>query len=172
MPTAVNRQGQMAGWAADTDTGAEPPCPMDPVAYIDDAWVSLGSLGGSCGQAFGINDSGVVVGWSFPAAGGNGHAFMWQDGSMSDLGTLGGTFSEADDINEQGQIVGIAQDSAGVDHPFIWVGGVMTDLTTLVDHVPPGSSLVEAVSINGKGQILVDGSHGFNSLRAFLLEPA
>jgi probable HAF family extracellular repeat protein len=168
-PTSVNRTGQMSGWAANTSTGEDPPCPMDPVAYMNGSWISLGTLGGSCGQANGINDSGVVVGWSLPAVG-NGHAFRWQNGSMSDLGTLGGNESVAEDINDQGQIVGIAEDSGFVLHAFIWIDGTMTDLATLVDSVPPDTTLSEALSINGKGQILVQGLSS-GRLHAFLLDP-
>jgi probable HAF family extracellular repeat protein len=169
MPTAVNRLGQMSGWAA--DAGHEPACPMDPLIYANDAWSALGSLGGSCGQAEGINDSGVVVGWSLPSGGDNGHAFSWQAGVMTDLGTLGGPYSEAKDIDAQGRIVGASNDSAGTLHPFLWSGGVMRDLTAMVDKVPRQAVLDEARSINGAGQILVQGHFKDGSPHAFLLDP-
>jgi probable HAF family extracellular repeat protein len=169
MPTAVNRSQQMAGWAA--SAGFEPACPMDPVLYSGGSWSSLGSLGGTCGQAEGINDSGVVVGWSFPSGSSNGHAFAWQAGVMTDLGTLGGPYSEAEDIDEQGRIVGASNDSAGIVHPFLWSAGVMRDLTAMVDKVPHKAFLDEARSTNAAGQILVQGHFQDGSPHAFLLDP-
>ena len=51
----------------------------------------LGTLGGDYSDAYGINDAGQVVGWSYTAEG-FGHAFITAaDGmGMRDLGTLGG----------------------------------------------------------------------------------
>ena len=37
------------------------------------------------------------------------HAFLWQDGAMTDLGTLGGRASWAYAINDRGQVVGAIQ---------------------------------------------------------------
>jgi probable HAF family extracellular repeat protein len=59
-------------------------------------------------QANAINDNGVIVG-----SGGNGHAFIYQNGTATDLNTLiapgsAVTLVSANGINNQGDIVGIA----------------------------------------------------------------
>jgi probable HAF family extracellular repeat protein len=48
--------------------------------------IDLGLLGGSTGTASAINRRGQVVGASDIASGGQ-HAFLWQNGTMTDLGT-------------------------------------------------------------------------------------
>ncbi len=72
----------------------------------------LGVLtGDAVSEALGVNDRGQVVGVSYPS----GHAFIWQDGRMTDLNTLlvtGTTLvlTDAQDINDRGEITGQAYD--------------------------------------------------------------
>jgi probable HAF family extracellular repeat protein len=72
----------------------------------------LGTLpGGTSSFAFGLNDSGQVVGDSYNASG-QPHAFVWQNGTMSDLNDLippgsGWVLGNATAINNAGQIVGV-----------------------------------------------------------------
>jgi len=71
----------------------------------------LGTLGGTTSYAYGINDSGAVVGYAFKA-GNVQHAFLYTSGAMLDLNTLLPTGSgwsvltTARAINDHGQIVG------------------------------------------------------------------
>ena len=63
-------------------------------------------------EALGVNDLDQVVGVSFPV----GHAFLWQNGTMTDLNQLvvpGTTLilTDAQDINDRGEITGQAIDS-------------------------------------------------------------
>jgi probable HAF family extracellular repeat protein len=62
-------------------------------------------------EALGVNDLDQVVGVSFPI----GHAFLWQNGTMTDLNKLvvpGTTLilTDAQDINDRGEITGQATD--------------------------------------------------------------
>ena len=132
----------------------------------------LGTLaGGTSSQALGINDSGLVVGFSTIASGAT-HAFLY-NGMMHDLGTLGqGTFSEALGINASGQVVGYSNTASNaINHGFIYSNGVMNDLNGLIDPTS-GWTIVEATAINGRGQIAGFGLDSSGITHALLLTPA
>jgi probable HAF family extracellular repeat protein len=95
-------------------------------------------------QAF--NEAGQVAGTSQTASG-DEHAFLWQDGEMTDLGTLGGSSSSAYAVNNRGQVVGVSETASGEQHAFLWQDGEMTDLGALA-----GEGL--ATDINDHGQIV------------------
>jgi len=77
--------------------------------------INLGTLSGdNVSEALGINDQDRVVGVSYPS----GHAFIWQNGKMTDLNSLvpRGTsviLTDAQDINDDGVITGQAQAKNG-----------------------------------------------------------
>jgi probable HAF family extracellular repeat protein len=102
----------------------------------------LGGLFGSqSAQATAINDAGQIVGKS-----GN-HAFLWEQGKMTDLGTLGGQTSSANAINDRGQIVGESETADGETHAFLWEHNSMVDLGS------PGETS-SAHGINNRGIIV------------------
>ena len=93
----------------------------------------LGSLNGNPYTfATDINKSGQIVGASDSPARNHGrHAFLWQDGAMSDLGTMGrDTQSLARAISDNGTVVGESSGSMFVSSykPFLWQNGRMDDL--------------------------------------------
>jgi probable HAF family extracellular repeat protein len=109
----------------------------------------LGSLGGSSSYAYGINDSGQVVGYSLTAGNALDHAFLYSGGTMNDLGTLGGNFSYAYGINNSGQVVGVAATAGNAAyHAFLYSGGTMNDLGTL------GGGASYAYGINNGGKVV------------------
>jgi probable HAF family extracellular repeat protein len=116
----------------------------------------LGTLGGAFSWANAVNNRGQVVGRS-AVQGGLQHAFLWQDGVMTDLGTLpGGNYSEAYAINNRGQVVGWGtineSTCTGFDgcwHGILWENGTMTDLGTL-----GAGFLSYAYNINDAGTIV------------------
>jgi len=90
----------------------------------------LGTLGGSTSVAYGINDSGQVVGSAFTSTSSQ-HAFLYSNGTMNDLGTLGGSSSYAWSVNDSGQVAGVLSTSSGYFHAFLYSNGTMEDLGTL-----------------------------------------
>lgn len=115
---------------------------------------SLGSLGGKVSGAYGINNKGTVVGFSYvtdePKV--RIHGFIYRDGKMKDVGLLpGGTFSSAEVINDAGLVAGVAN-AGGRDetHAFIYMHGVIRDIGSL-----GGYTTVEG--INNRGHVVGTG---------------
>jgi probable HAF family extracellular repeat protein len=157
---SINERGQVAGQSY---TNAEPnkttglPT-LEPFLFQDGKMISLGSLGGTMGGtgpqgSIMINNRGQIIGTSNLAGDQFFHAFLWENGVMSDLRTLGGPTSTALWINEVGEIVGEADISDVPDgngfphHAFLWRDGNMRDLGTL-------AFTSHAESINNKGQVV------------------
>jgi len=108
--------------------------------------IDLGTLGGRRSQAIAINDRGQVVGWSTLAGDTNLHAFIWEDGVMTDLGSLPGTSSSSDPaaISRRGAVAGNTNTRVG----FYWAEGVMLSLGTL------GGPATSAYDVNDRRQVV------------------
>jgi probable HAF family extracellular repeat protein len=90
----------------------------------------LGTLGGTTSNAYGVNDSGAVVGSSTIAGDGASHAFLYDSQGLHDLGTLtGGASSVAYAINRYGQIAGTS-DRLVADWPSCAVYGCVPRMTS------------------------------------------
>jgi probable HAF family extracellular repeat protein len=114
--------------------------------------------------AWGINDSGQVVGSGYNPGDRHTHAFVYSDGAITDLGTLTDDGdSSAYGINAYGQIVGSAtvHGPSGPSHAFLYTDGAMIDLGTL------GGAVSTAYGINSYGQV-VGTSEARGGYHAFL----
>ena len=149
----INDGGQIVGNAFVATGGLAdypPPPPAHAFLYSGGVMQDLGTLpGGSFSEAYGINQSGQVVGGADNSSGYE-HAFLWSNGTMQDLGTLsGGPNGVATAINNAGQVAGYADNSSGWAQAFLYSNGTMQGLGTL-----PGSVKSEAWAINQSGQIV------------------
>ena len=121
---------------------------------------ALGTLGGTYSAAYGINDSGQVVGESSIAGNSATYATEWTNGIPTDLGTLGGTHSTALAINASGQVAGYSFTAGNSDsHAMLWTGVTATDL---------GGTVAAARGINAIGQIAGQSGFGGNNPHAAL----
>jgi probable HAF family extracellular repeat protein len=115
--------------------------------------LDLGALPGDfAGFAYGLNDSGQVVGIS-QSAGGATHGFRYSGGSMTDLGSLGGdTFANA--INGSGQIAGSAFSTTdGAYRAFRTTPGGSVNAAAALGVFPASGGLDSvAYGINASGQ--------------------
>jgi probable HAF family extracellular repeat protein len=162
--SAINSYGQVTGW---TNVGSElhaflwtPTVPNG----TSGSQIDLGDFPGGLfeAEAFGINASGQVVGYSNVAQG--GHAFLWSPttpngttGSMVDLGLLPNANSSIGfGINGRGQVAGYSVVMSQGPRAFLWTpsvtngsSGTMIDLGALSG----GNGTSEATAINNLGQI-------------------
>jgi probable HAF family extracellular repeat protein len=118
--------------------------------------------GWTSGSAAAINARGQVVGTNGTASG-KQHAFLWQNGKMTDLGTLGGRDSGASAINARGQVVGTSLTAAPQHvHAFLWESGKMRDLGTL------GGKSSRPRALNDHGQVVGESFTASGTVHAFL----
>lgn len=119
----------------------------------DVSTLDLGILESTLSAATGINDAGLIAGWSDIAAPDSPeeHAFLLDGASLTELVGLGGLRTLANAVNEVGQIVGITRPSASPYKAFLW-DGAMTDLGSL------GSGQTFARGLNDRVDVQVVGS--------------
>ena len=173
--TAGLRVSQFVAWLA---AAAEFRCYMsypleDAFSYSGGSMTDLGTLdttGGPAGDscAYGINSSGVIVGYS-STADGRSHAFSYSAGIMHDLGSLNGGNSVAYGINTAGVIVGQASTSGFTAwRAIVSNDGTMTDLSPfLADIGLAGDS--NALAIDDNGDIVGCGSTAGGQTHGFVL---
>jgi probable HAF family extracellular repeat protein len=178
---ASNDRGQIVGVSENGTIDPLTGFPeVDGVVWQDGQIVDVGTLGGNESFTGNINNRGQVVGGALNATldsfGGSlaiplpfpiatqQHAFLWENGAITDLGTLGGSDSQAQYVNARGQIAGQsftnsipnppvtapACPTSGIptEHPFLVHDGGMLDLGSL------GGTCGYANWLTGQGQVV------------------
>ncbi len=155
---AINERSQVVGISYTNSTPNQVPTPcsfngaliptQDPFLWENGKMTDLGTLGGTCGLPYWMNNQGQVVGQSDLAGDLSSHPFLWTTNKgMQDMGTLGGSSGSASMITDFGIVVGgtlLAGDNQ-ID-AFLW-DGKMHDLGAL-----DGCSY--AFAINDFGQVV------------------
>lgn len=167
--------------------------PTHAFLYRNGTRTDLGALAsGTYSTAAGVNNNGVVVGSSEIGQTGSctpspynpliTHAFVSQNGTMTDLGNLANSTpcnSAAEAINDTGEIVGrsdaITTGNVQVERAFLYSGGQLLSVTFLDWGDPAWGfvKLTDAVGINCNGWIAANGfdTRNPNVFRAYLLIP-
>jgi probable HAF family extracellular repeat protein len=123
-------------------------CPARAQFY---AVTDLGTLGGTNGMAYSINNQEQIVGGAQTPMG-NYHGFMFGGGRMADLGTLGGSNSWCYGINDYGWMVGTAGLPTTNMHAFLCTNALLNP--RLVDLGTLGGSDSAAWMINMQGEMV------------------
>jgi len=111
-PASINSNGEIVGFA---NPSGNQNAAFNPIAFLwteSGGMQNLGTLAGYANSiAYGINNHGSIVGQSFNGPNGASHAFIYQNGMMTDLNSLvvghsALTLVYANDVNDDGVIVG------------------------------------------------------------------
>ena len=158
----INERGQIVGGATVSDV-------INPILGFPPYYGTLWDRGeiitltpGVPAAAFNINNKSQVVGRILvpdPKEGGVAHAFLWQEGVLTDLGVpAGDDNSEANSLNNHGQIVGDSGvgfiETYSPDRALLWQSGTPLDLNTLIPN-DSGYHLIVAFDVNARGEIVV-----------------
>lgn len=166
----LNDAGAVTGWGY-TPLGG----PNNAFRYSGGQWTQIGGFGQfQNAEAYDIGTSGIVVGSSAPAGGGNWQAALWLPANPTQaiiVGTLlGYDLAELDDINGDDHAVGRAYVDNVQSRAIYFDSATLHDLN---DFLPDGfqGDLVDAREINENGAIAATARDN-GVLRAVLLTPA
>jgi probable HAF family extracellular repeat protein len=153
---AINRNGRVVGFSRSGATNDRPF-----VSRADGGLQELPTLGGPFGQAYFLNRSDQIVGYSQTVAGIE-RATLWSNGQAEDLGGPVGLSSYALKISDAGVVVGFTRADGGATSAFQWTRAEgLAALPTL------GGNTI-AYSVNEQRQIVGTAVDGTGANRAVL----
>ena len=157
-PLDINKSGAVVGFYY--PCGEIAACASRGFYWKDGVLRELPPLSRNGSIALGVNDRGLVVGWSIPDFSSDLHAVVWEDGVLRELQALGGVNSQAVDVNNRGVVLGSAETADGINHLVTWDAprGIITH-----DYGPR----LSAAGINDRGAIV---GNNLDTGAPFLLE--
>ncbi len=171
-PFAINNWGQVVGWSY-----------LGNGIYRAFIWFAgmtteLGVLPGTTDSAaLDVNNFGTVIGTSASGALIGERGFVWRFGRMSELHPIHAAqdWTVPRAINDFGLIVGYTGVwASGEQSATVWLREVAHDLNELVHPSDPlygRVALIDALDINNRGQILVQGVDSTGLARGFVMTP-
>ena len=130
--------------------------------WVNGTLLEMGTMGGHFSYAYGISQSGRIVGMSYTANDASRRAFLWQNGTFHDIGTLGGAHSHAYAINSGGDVVGWSMTNTGLAHAFLFSTDAAGNVTSRTDLGEISGGYSHAYAINDQRQVVgVSGSRAF-----------
>jgi len=157
IPASINSDGDIVGVSYYRELGPfyTQSTNQEAFLYQNEQMTSLGTLtGDTTSYAHAINDQGQIVGIS---QGDAIHAFLWENGAMTELDTLddlltgGDTIAVLDlDINNEGQVLVSYRTTNGASGAYIYENAART----LLDDGFPTDGTVSATAINDLGQVV------------------
>lgn len=141
----INKHGEVAGYGAMSGGSQD----FRAFHWKNGVMTMLPTFGGDFGVAHAINEAGQIVGGA-TASTGNAHAYLYQQGALTDLGTLpGGDYSEAFAVNNHGDVAGVSNRRLGGMTAFRYRNGAMEELGLL-----PQGDISWAYGINDAGDVV------------------
>ncbi len=141
--SSINSSGDATGYVFTNDVNV-----AQPAVWHNGQLNMLGTLNMPSGNAYAINDQGIVVGAAndllnpVPQS----EAVMWSGGQATVLGSFPAAQSWAPAINNRGQILVLASSPQETD-TWVWTGGSLTQITSL------GGRSLGGVGINDLGHV-------------------
>jgi probable HAF family extracellular repeat protein len=87
-PAAMNDNGEIVGVTSDPNGTRSLPPIQNPFLLSNGQLTDLGHLDGRFGGAVDINNAGQIAGYSYVSSAGQTHAFVHENGTMTDIGAL------------------------------------------------------------------------------------
>jgi hypothetical protein len=146
----INQAGTIAaGYASSTDTAGATGQQAYTYNFSSLTFTNISTLlpANTNGQATGLNNSGMIVGF-YQLLSGKYSAFSDVGGTITSFLVPGSTSTQALGVNDLGRIVGDYVDGSGTMFGFLDIGGTFTTID------PPGAVSTTANGINDLGQIV------------------
>lgn len=162
-PQHINSAGKVAGFSSVTND--DRPFLFSPPNIFSNLGVIANVALPATAAAYGVNDSGVVVGIGSGTNNFNRAFRSATNGTLEELGTLGGDESWAYAVNNSNQVCGTAQFITTDTHAFLFNDGAgMTDLGTLGGYNSTAFALNNSGTVVGTAELLDRSARAFVSV--------